>query len=211
MEQNINNKVAIKIGLLGDADVGKTSICNTYIGIEFTYDTLTTIGVDRFERRITLKNEEEVKLIIWDTAGQERFRSAAYKAIRAVQGIILVFDFTRRNTFNNIENYLKDIKENFNNPVIVLFGNKADIEANHKEVSREEVEQYVKEKNLIYFETSAKTGRGIDEGFSYIANEIYEKFSSNNTKSIQINKNEIYYTKDCFGKKKKIRRKNYSE
>ena len=207
MEQNINNKVAIKIGLLGDADVGKTSICNTYIGIEFTYDTLTTIGVDRFERRITLKNEEEVKLIIWDTAGQERFRSAAYKAIRAVQGIILVFDFTRRNTFNNIENYLKDIKENFNNPVIVLFGNKADIEANHKEVSREEVEQYVKEKNLIYFETSAKTGRGIDEGFSYIANEIYEKFSSNNTKSIQINKNEIYYTKDCFGKKKKIRRK----
>ena len=211
MEQSINNKVAIKVRLLGDAGVGKTSICNTYMGIEFSNGILTTIGADRFERRITLKNEKEVKLIFWDTAGTERFKSTAYKSIRSVQGIIIVFDLTYRKTFNNIESYIEDIKENFNNQVIVLFGNKADIEANHKEVSREEVEQYVKEKNLIYFETSAKTGRGIDEGFSYIANEIYEKFSSNNTKSIQINKNEIYYTKDCFGKKKKIRRKNYSE
>ena len=65
MEQSINNKVAIKVRLLGDAGVGKTSICNTYMGIEFSNGILTTIGADRFERRITLKNEKEVKLNIY--------------------------------------------------------------------------------------------------------------------------------------------------
>ena len=97
---------AIKLGLLGDSSVGKTSICLTYTGIEFKQDILSTIGADKFEKKITLKNGKTIKLILWDTAGQERFRSAAFKAIRAVNAIVLVFDVTCINTFQNIDKWL---------------------------------------------------------------------------------------------------------
>ena len=146
---------AIKLGLLGDSSVGKTSICLTYTGIEFKQDILSTIGADKFEKKITLKNGKTIKLILWDTAGQERFRSAAFKAIRAVNAIVLVFDVTCINTFQNIDKWLQEINDNFDNPIIILLGNKADIEDERK-VSKEEIEIYAKKKNLMYFETSAK-------------------------------------------------------
>ena len=207
MKGKIIELVAIKIGLLGDSGVGKSSICNTYTGIEFNPDLLVTIGTDRFEKKINLKNGKEIKLVFWDTAGEERFRSAAYKAIRSVQGIILVFNLTERNTFKNIDSYLADIRDNFDNPFIVIFGNKSDIE--EREVSREEIEQYMKQKKLVYFETSAKYNQGINEGFSYIANEVYEKFSLKDTNQIKIGKGDDDYEiiNGCFGKKKRRKKK----
>ena len=203
MKGKINELVAIKLGLLGDSGVGKSSICNTYIGIEFKEEGMVTIGTDKFEKKITLKNGKEIKLVFWDTAGEERFRSAAYKAIRSVQGIILVFNLTHRKTFQNIDNYLADIRDNFDNPFIVIFGNKSDIEK--REVSKEEIEQYMKQKKLEYFETSAKYNQGIDEGFSYIANEVYEKVSLKVTNQIKIGKgdDEYEFINGCFGKKKR--------
>ena len=94
--------------------------------------------------------------------------------------------------------------------MIVIFGNKSDIEKNQRQVSSEEIEQYMKQKNLIYFETSAKTGKGIDEGFSYIANEVYDKTSLKDNARIQlINKsNDNYeFTTGCFGLKKRKKKK----
>ena len=106
METKTTELGVIKLGLLGDSNVGKTSICNRYIGNEFREDMIATIGADKFEKKITLKNCKTIKLIFWDTVRQERFRSAAYKALRSVQGIILVFNLTCKSTFKNIENYL---------------------------------------------------------------------------------------------------------
>ena len=76
MKEKIKRKL-IKIGILGDSRVGKTAICNTFMNIEFMDNTLSTIGMEKLESQMTLKNGEEIKLVIWDTAGQERFHSLA--------------------------------------------------------------------------------------------------------------------------------------
>ena len=94
-EENVNRTV-VKIALLGDSKVGKSTIVNKYIKLDFKDDLLSTIGSDRFETKFTLENGENIKLIIWDTAGQERFRSMALQALKAVHGIILVFDLTNK-------------------------------------------------------------------------------------------------------------------
>ena len=99
MAENNIKVTALKIGLLGDSSVGKTAICQTFLGIEFKEDQISTIGTEKMDKKVTLKNGNEIKLILWDTAGEERFRAAALKAIRTVQGIALVFDVTKKNFF----------------------------------------------------------------------------------------------------------------
>ena len=171
------NKIALKvakIALLGDSTVGKTSICLTYKGIEFKENTLFTIGTDKFDKIIKVENGKEIKLVIWDTAGQERFRSIALSAIKSVNGIILVADLTKKASFINIKMWLEEIQNNFNNPSLVLFGNKADL-TEKRQVTSEEAKKYAEDNKLVYFETSAKTKQGIFEGFSYIANQTYKR------------------------------------
>ena len=201
-ENNIEAKV-IKIGLLGDSRVGKSAICNTFTGIEFNPESVTTIGSDKFEKKITLKNGKEIKLILWDTAGQERFRSAAFKTIKFVQGIVLVFDVSEKGSFDNINVWLDDIKDNFDNPCLVLFGNKVDKPQEEWEMSREEINKFVKEKKLAYFETSAKDNIGIDDGLIHIANEAYEKLELKKKADPDLNGNKIDINKGGKGKRRK--------
>ena len=210
------NKIALKlakIALLGDSTVGKTSICLTYKGIEFKENTLFTIGTDKFDKIIKLENGKEIKLVIWDTAGQERFRSIALSAIKSVNGIILVADLTKKESFINIKMWLEDIQNNFNNPSLVLFGNKADL-TEKRQVTSEEAKKYAEENGLIYFETSAKTNQGINEGFAYIANQAYkkaeQKLNSGKGKNIEIGKDEIKETESskCCDYKKNEKKKN---
>jgi small GTP-binding protein len=189
MKEKIKRNV-IKIGMLGDSRVGKTAICNTFMNIEFMDNTLSTIGMEKLESQMTLKNGEEIKLVIWDTAGQERFHSLALKTIRTVQGVVVVFDFTCRKSFENITNWLNEVKENLNETTIVLFGNKCDIEEELWEVSREAAIEFAKEKNLPLFETSAKLNKGIKEGFESITNLAYEKYEGNANTGIQLKKEE---------------------
>ena len=189
MKEKIKRNV-IKIGMLGDSRVGKTAICNTFMNIEFMDNTLSTIGMEKLESQMTLKNGEEIKLVIWDTAGQERFHSLALKTIRTVQGVVVVFDFTCRKSFENITNWLNEVKENLNETTIVLFGNKCDIEEELWEVSREAAIEFAKEKNLPLFETSAKLNKGIKEGFESITNLAYEKYEGNANTGIHLKKEE---------------------
>ena len=200
MEKKIEIK-AIRIGLLGDSKVGKSAICHSFMNLEFDFGSnLTTIGSDRFETKIQLKNKKEIKLILWDTAGQERFRSAAFKTIKSVHGIALVFDVTSKESFSNISLWLDDIKDNFDNPCIVLFGNKIDIEKEKWEVTPEEIKKLVEEKKLTYFETSAKEKLGINEGFNHVANEAYVKLGGKiETDEQKINLNDKKPKKKKFG------------
>ena len=154
---------AIKISLLGDQNVGKTCICGAFLGLDFIGDTLSTIGKDKMEAVMKMEDGQEMKLVIWDTAGQERFQSIALSSIKNSQGVIVVFDVTSQKSFNNVLRWLEQINEKTNNVVIVLFGNKCDME--EREVSREDAEKLAKEHNLSYFETSAKTKMNIYEGF----------------------------------------------
>ena len=204
-EKQIETK-AVKVALMGDSEVGKTAICHAFLEVEFILGGTSTVGIDRYDKKIKLKNKKEIKLILWDTAGQERYRSAAFKTIRSVHAIALVFDVTKRKSFENVNIWLNEIKENFNNPCLILFGNKSDIEKENWEITTEEIEQFAKKRNMAYFETSAKTRKGIDEGFSHIANVAYEKIEANKKIEEEEEEKKIEIKKET--KKKKPKKKS---
>lgn len=183
-EKKIKRKV-IRITMLGDSAVGKTSLISKFLNQNFDENYLTTIGKDKLEKKVVMKDGNEIKLIIWDTAGQERFHSIATSTIKGSHGIILTFDLTKKSSFNSLESWLNDIKENSNEVPVVIFGNKCDLFENY-EVENEEAKKFAKEHNLQYFETSAKQNVNVQEGFNSIAEIAYEKYSGNN--SLDLNK-----------------------
>ena len=183
-EKKIKRK-DIRITILGDSAVGKTALISRFLTQNFEEHYLTTIGKDKLEKKVVMKDGNEIKLIIWDTAGQERFHSIATSTIKGSHGIILTFDLTKRSSFNSLESWLNDIKENSNEVPVVIFGNKCDLFENY-EVENEEAKKFAKEHNLQYFETSAKQNVNVQEGFNSIAEIAYEKYSGNN--SLDLNK-----------------------
>ena len=206
-DQNLTLK-AIKIALLGDSTVGKTEIINSYLGREFTGREIQTIGCDKCEKKFTLKNEKTIKLTLWDTAGAEAFRSVPLQLLRNFQGVILVFDITNKSSFNNLNKWLKDIKERSSFIPIILFGNKVDKIKEEWEVTSEEAKNFAEKIELIYFEVSAKTKQGINEGISYIANNIYEKYEEEKNPHLKINNQVNDDGSKCVGKGKSNKRKS---
>ena len=97
-----SSKVTLKLGFLGDSSVGKTTICLRLLNMDFSENTILTIGNDQLETKFKLKDGNVIKVILWDTAGQERFHSAALRILKVVQGIILIFDITNKKSFENI-------------------------------------------------------------------------------------------------------------
>ena len=206
-DDNVSLK-AIKIGLLGDSMVGKSTIVTKFINLDYTENLLATIGSDKYDTKFKLENGKTIKLIIWDTAGQERFRSMALQALKAVHGIILVFDLTNKESFDNINNWLETIKESLNNPNLILFGNKADEDQKKWQITREEAERFAEKLNMKYFETSGYKKIGLQEGFSSIVNDIYNKYKGGKEDiggggGVEIKKDDDEYVTGCFGKKKK--------
>ena len=191
----------LKIGILGDSLVGKTSIRYAFLKNEFDDEVLATIGVEKEEYIINLKKNEEIKIIILDVSGLQRFHKIAIDSILNTQGIILCFDVTNRKSFQNINNWLEMIKENINNVIIIIFGNKCDVDSEKREVTKEEAEEFAKSNNLVYFETSAKNSINIKEGFGNILNEAYylkykinlkEQYKSLDLKNFKKDEDKIY-------------------
>jgi len=135
---------------------------------------VSTIGVDFKMKNIQINNQN-VKVQLWDTAGQERYRTITTGYYRGAHAILLVFDLTNRKSFTNIDMWLNECKELANSDtVLVLIGNKKDM-ARDRIVTTLEVEEYVKGKNVLYFEVSCKSGVGVDEVFSASITRILEK------------------------------------
>ena len=190
----------IKLGLLGNHSVGKTSICKVFKGLEFDEGERSTIGTDRYEKKFKLKNGNEIKVNIIDIAGHERYRYAVRQAIKHVHGIIIIFDVTDRISFDSIDTLFQGIKGNCNQPSLVLFGNKADRDKKEWRITNEEIESLSKIYNLKYFLTSAKTNMNINEGFDYIINNSFTKIKE---KIESINLNNINDdNRGCIGKNK---------
>ena len=191
-EQKIKRKV-IRISMLGDSTVGKTSIINAFLNVEFNNTLLSNIGIEKTETKMKMKDGNEMKLIIWDTAGQERFHSISTGTIKNAQGIVVSFDVTNKKTFLNVKNWLEDIRETNDKIPIVLFGNKCDL-IERRQVEEEEAQEFAKSNNLTYFETSAKENINIKDGFKKIAQEAYEK--SGGSLGMQLNNNKNKKKKD---------------
>ncbi|CDS09443.1 hypothetical protein LRAMOSA10803 [Lichtheimia ramosa] len=141
-----------------------------------------TIGVGFGTRFITVVGDQgakqQIKLQIWDTAGQESFRSITRSYYRGAAGALLVYDITRRDTFENLKTWLQDVREHANpNTVVTVVGNKSDLESK-RQVSREEGEQFAKENDLFFMEASAKSAENVEDAFVKTAQNIYKKIQS---------------------------------
>ena len=170
-----NSISEIKLGLIGERKVGKTSILYSYFGLKFKNNLLNKFWPKTMETKFNSTNNQDIQLIISDTYGAEIFYYFTINTIKDLKGIIIVFDVTSRETFDKIPEWLESVKEECSDPFIVLFGNKSDLNEK-REVSIEEINKFAKEKKLKYFEVSAHSKKGIDEGINYIANLIYEKY-----------------------------------
>jgi len=131
-----------------------------------------TIGVEFGSRTIPIAGNQ-IKLQIWDTAGQEKFRSITRSYYRGAAGCLLVYDITRRETFEHLSTWLDDCRKYSNqNITVMLIGNKCDCE-NKRQVSREEGEEFARKNNLTFLEASAKTSENVEQAFLESANKIY--------------------------------------
>jgi len=163
--------------IIGDTGVGKSCLLLQFTDKRFQPVHDLTIGVEFGARMITIDNRQ-IKLQIWDTAGQESFRSITRSYYRGAAGALLVYDITRRETFNHLTRWLEEARQNSNsNMAIMLIGNKSDLE-HRRAVSTKEGEQFAQEHGLIFLETSAKTAANVEEAFIKTAEKIYENIQS---------------------------------
>ena len=150
----------IKIIILGSSSVGKTCILQKGFENEFNQNALSTIGID-FKTKYFKFDEDKVKVNYIDTAGQEKFRAISVNYLKGTDGAVLVFDITKKDTFELIGTWIDDIRENNKmNIGKMLIGNKADLE-DEREVTKEEGEKLAELLQCKYYETSAKTGQNI--------------------------------------------------
>ena len=173
--EEMESRNKFNISLLGDTTVGKTSIANVKYGKSFSEQTLLTVGIE-FTTETVLLNNKNITFKVFDTAGQERYKSISKSTIHYSSGFMLIFAVNKRETFAVIESWLDIIKDEIdtNSIVIYLVGNKVDI--NKREVTNEEAVNYANKNNMKYFETSAKTGYGIEEVFTQMYKDIYYKY-----------------------------------
>lgn len=165
----------LKILLLGDAGVGKTSLMQRFTEDIFNRTYISTIGIDFKVRTIEMKGKR-VRLQIWDTAGQERFHAIGVSYYRTAMGIMLVYDIARRQSFDNIAKWLRNIDECAKADVVkLLVGNKSDLQETARAVKREEGEKLAEEFGMSFFETSAKENSSVEEAFECIAKDIMER------------------------------------
>nr|CAD7203858.1 unnamed protein product [Timema douglasi] len=157
-----------KIVVLGAQGVGKTSMVVRYIGKMFSHHISPTIGASFFTCKINIE-DSRVKLQVWDTAGQERFRSMAPMYYRNANAALLVFDITQYDSLTSVKSWVKELKRNVQEPMVLcLVGNKCDLEVERK-VSKDEALQYACSIGATYFESSALHDQGIEEVFVNVA------------------------------------------
>ena len=172
--------IALKLILVGDSSVGKTSLLLTYTGENFDDNYMSTLGVDFKEKLIDI-NKYHVKLKIMDTCGQERYKSLSRNFYSSADGIMFVFDVTQESSFKNIGDWLNESKQYSQKFKKILVGNKIDVE-NIREVNSEKIEKYSKEEEMLYFETSAKTGKNVEESFNKLAELIVNNMTEDDIK-----------------------------
>lgn len=171
-----------KVLLLGDSTVGKTCFLMKYTDKTFQDIHMSTIGLDYRLKAMKLKSGKKIKLQIWDTAGQDRFRAITKNYYKGSHGIILIYDVTSIQTYENIKTWVSQIREEASsNVVIYIVGNKIDMEEERK-VSKEEGKNLADELGFPFVETSAKTGINVNETFEDLVERV-DKIYGNMTQN----------------------------
>ena len=190
-----------KVLLIGNSDVGKSSLILRYVDQIWNDVFVPTIGVDFKVKSLQIDNKR-VKMQIWDTAGQERFRNVISSYFKGAHGILLIYDITARDSFKELENWLGEVERNATPQVLkILIGNKCDLDE-QRQITVDEGEAFAARNGMKFIETSAKNNTNVNEAFEALAKIMVE--SSNKKNVIKVEKKTIKVNKgaDLNAKKK---------
>ena len=166
-----------KIIIIGDASVGKTALLSKYLKGVFPKSPLSTIATEFATKIIQIKEGGYIKAQIWDTAGEEKYKSITYHHYKKSVGGLIVYDITKKLTFENVKNWYNDlITKAEKGCIIALVGNKLDlVERNggNREVLKEEAQAYAEDNHMLFYETSAYNGTNINDIFEELMQTIY--------------------------------------
>uniref|UniRef100_A0A7S2Z8R1 Uncharacterized protein n=2 Tax=Rhodosorus marinus TaxID=101924 RepID=A0A7S2Z8R1_9RHOD len=177
MAQHSNYDYLFKLLLIGDSSVGKSCLLLRFSDGSFNESQMSTIGVD-FKIRTLELDKKTFKLQIWDTAGQERFRTIAAAYYRGAQGIIIVYDVTNKQSFENVEMWLSEVNKYGSGDVNkLLVGNKSDL-TSKREVETEKGKELAESNGMKFLETSAKTAENVEEAFLTMTREVFQQIGS---------------------------------
>ena len=185
------NKV-FKVLVLGEYGVGKTSLAQRFVNNIFYKEVLVgTSGISDIIMNHSMKvDQQDITLQIWDTASQERFRSLTSSFYRNTEGVMIVFDITNKTSFEQVNHWINEAKENIDHEVpIVLVGNKVDCQSN-RTVDNSTAHRFSEEVGISYIEASAWSSEGVTEAFTILASKIVAKNNESlKSDSININTN----------------------
>ena len=194
INQDSEPEFTIQLLVLGDLSVGKSSFIYRFIEDKFNADSLTTTGLDLKTKDILIDNKQ-IRIQLWDTAGQEKFNSITKNLILRVQGIIILFDITNKESFNNLNVWIKTIKEQCGkNMPILIAGNKIDLEENRL-VKAEEANLFKESGKIDYIEISCKTGENIKETIDIICKKIIASFTVKKDMSFSLDSSTLIVNK----------------
>ena len=194
-----------QILIIGDSSVGKTSILTRYTNGTFKEEYLATVGLDYYSKE-EIFNTKTINVKLWDTAGQERYKSLTQSYFKNAEGVIVTYDITNTESFDNLKFWINSIKTNMENknmfiPVIII-GNKTDMEES-REIMTEDAEKFAEENKYKYYETSAKTGEGVDKAIRDLINQILNQSGNDDQKEFRKDSVQIKESTEEKSEKKK--------
>jgi len=174
------SRLICAVVLIGDSGVGKSNLLSRFTKNEFNLESKTTIGVEFATKTVEIDGKI-IKSQIWDTAGQERYRAITSAYYRGAVGALLVYDISNHQTFENVERWLKELRDHADEDIVVmLVGNKSDLR-HLRTVSTEEALAFAEVHDLAFIETSALDAGGVDTAFMNILGEIYRVMNDRRT------------------------------
>ena len=201
LNQEINPEFAFKVVILGDSGVGKTSLVKYEIQNSFIINNDSTIIFEHSFKNFSIMGKN-VRLQIWDTCGKEMYRSSVQNFYRSALCIFVVFSLESLDSFNKVNQWIEEIKENNSEEyILVLVGNKSDLTPPRK-VEKGTIEEYCKNNGIEnYFEVSSKNGENVHELFKTVVKQLFLKFALpiiNDNREIQNNDRELPFNEKFF-------------